>query len=210
MGINNEALEKKNQENKKECSLCLKQRCRKGKDCYPDINGTILEKYQEEENLKMTSVSAYIEGQYYMEATRLEEIRLFAMNMGYSKLGVATCIGLIAEAQMIAAYLKKDFQVYVISCKNGGISKSKLGLQQIKQGDNEIMCNPIGQALLLNQYQTDMNIICGLCVGHDMLFTKHSEAPVTTIITKDRVLGHNPAAVLYSRYYRKKKLELEG
>lgn len=38
----------------------------------------------------------------------------------------------------------------------------------------------------------------GLCVGHDSLFIKHSQAPVTTLITKDRVLAHNPAGALYA------------
>jgi len=42
----------------------------------------------------------------------------------------------------------------------------------------------------------------GLCVGHDMLFTRHSRAPVTTLVVKDRVLAHNPAGALYSGYYR--------
>jgi len=43
-----------------------------------------------------------------------------------------------------------------------------------------------------------------LCVGHDMIFTKHSEAPVSSLITKDRVLANNPAGVVYSRYWRRK------
>jgi uncharacterized metal-binding protein len=54
--------------------------------------------------------------------------------------------------------------------------------------------------MLLNKAETDMNIIVGLCVGHDILFTKHSKAPVTTLIAKDRVTGHNPSAVLYTYY----------
>ena len=29
-------------------------------------------------------------------------------------------------------------------------------------------------------------------MGHDILFTKHSKAPVTTLAVKDRVLTHNP------------------
>ncbi len=41
-----------------------------------------------------------------------------------------------------------------------------------------------------------MNIAVGLCVGHDMLFNKYSEAPVTTIIVKDRVNSHNPIKAL--------------
>jgi len=59
------------------------------------------------------------------------------------------------------------------------------------------MCNPIAQAQILNEQLTDFNIVVGLCVGHDSLFFKHSEAPVTVLVAKDRVLGHNPAAALY-------------
>ena len=69
------------------------------------------------------------------------------------------------------------------------------------------MCNPIGQAEMLNEAGTELNIICGLCVGHDAIFTMHCKAPVTTLIAKDRVLGHNPAAALYVQYIRR---EMEG
>jgi uncharacterized metal-binding protein len=66
------------------------------------------------------------------------------------------------------------------------------------------MCNPIGQATLLNKAETDLNIICGLCIGHDIQFTNYSKAPVTTFIVKDRVLAHNTAASLYNPYLRKR------
>ena len=67
------------------------------------------------------------------------------------------------------------------------------------------MCNPILQAKMLNQAKTDLNVVVGLCVGHDSLFYKYSEAITTTMITKDRVLGHNPAAALYTAetYYKR-------
>ncbi len=191
----------------KDCSICMSQRCRKGKNCYPEINNGITDIYNKDDNLKITRAAAAIEARHYMQATRLQETSLFAMEMGYKKLGIATCIGLIREAQTIAEFLNKHFEVLLVICKNGGLPKRSLDLPQINPENDEVMCNPIGQALFLNQKQTDMNIICGLCVGHDMLFTKYSEAPVTTIIVKDRVLGHNPAAVLYSSYYRTKVLE---
>jgi uncharacterized metal-binding protein len=54
-----------------------------------------------------------------------------------------------------------------------------------------------------------MNIIVGLCVGHDMLFAKYSSAPVTTLVVKDRVTGHNPAAVLYGQNFYYKRLQKE-
>jgi len=53
---------------------------------------------------------------------------------------------------------------------------------------------------LLNKAETEMNIICGLCVGHDITFTHLSEAPVTTLIAKDRASSHNPATILFSHY----------
>ena len=208
-----EEIEKKSEDGSsppfgKDCSICLKQRCRKGRNCYPDINAEVIDIYKEADNLKLTQASAAIEAKYYQEATRLEEISHFAREMGYTKLGVAACIGLIKEAQTIAEYLKKNFEVSLVICKNGGLLKSNLDLPQINVGENEVMCNSIGQALLLNKKQSELNIICGLCIGHDILFTKYSDAPVTTIIVKDRVLGHNPAAVLYSSYQRRKVLDL--
>ena len=50
--------------------------------------------------------------------------------------------------------------------------------------------------------KTSFNIIVGLCVGHDMLFTMNSKAPVTTLIVKDRFTGHNPVISLYTKYHR--------
>jgi len=68
------------------------------------------------------------------------------------------------------------------------------------------MCNPIGQALFLNKSQTDFNIILGLCVGHDSLFIKYAEAPVTVFAVKDRVMAHNSMGALYlsDGYYKKR------
>ena len=62
------------------------------------------------------------------------------------------------------------------------------------------------QALLLNEAKTDLNILMGICVGHDALFCKYSDAPVTTFATKDFLAGNNPCAVLYTAHscYEKK------
>ena len=61
---------------------------------------------------------------------------------------------------------------------------------------------------MLNEWGADLNILIGLCVGHDALFTRHSQAPAVTLIVKDRVLGHNPAAALYtSKFYYKRLLD---
>ena len=60
-----------------------------------------------------------------------------------------------------------------------------------------------------NKETTDLNIILGLCIGHDILFTQHSEAPVTTIVVKDRVLAHNPVGAIYSNYYLRNVFDIE-
>jgi uncharacterized metal-binding protein len=90
----------------------------------------------------------------------------------------------------------------------GSIPKDEIGLadgEKIRPGQFEALCNPIGQARLLNEAGTELNIVVGLCVGHDSLFFRHSEAPVTVLVAKDRVTGHNPVAALYTShsYYRR-------
>ena len=84
--------------------------------------------------------------------------------------------------------------------------KSSVGIPQECETIGAAMCNPILQVRLLNRAHTDLNVVIGLCVGHDSLFYKYADAYSTTLITKDRVTGHNPAAALYTAnsYYRKK------
>jgi uncharacterized metal-binding protein len=67
------------------------------------------------------------------------------------------------------------------------------------------MCNPIAQAELLNRAGCELNIVLGLCVGHDSLFFRHSKGLATTLVAKDRVLGHNPVAALQlaDTYYQR-------
>jgi uncharacterized metal-binding protein len=163
---------------------------------------------------KLTQAAAEIEGTYYGKITRIEEIILFAKRIGAKKIGIATCVGLINEAKMFAKILDvKGLEGYCIACKVGSVDKTVVGVDdslKIQKGCHESLCNPIMQAKLLNQEKTDLNVIVGLCVGHDSLFIKYSDAPVTTLITKDRVLVHNPAAALYTTgFYYKRLLEEE-
>ena len=128
----------------------------------------------------------------------------FAEEMGWSHLGIAFCIGLAEEAKVLAEVLKPRFEVTAACCKVAGIEKEALSLEKIIPDRTEAMCNPVAQALRLNEAGTDLNLIVGLCVGHDIIFTQHARAPVTTLIVKDRVLAHNPVGALASGYWRKK------
>ena len=163
--------------------------------------------YEEEENNKVSVISAQIENEFYLRYTRVEEVIEFACRMGYKKIGIATCVGLIEESRILARILRKNgFEVYGAVCKIGSFLKTEVGVPQediTRTGD--VMCNPIMQAEVLNQAGTDFNVVMGLCVGHDSLFYKYSEALVTTLVAKDRVLAHNPAGALYQAgaYYKK-------
>ncbi len=140
--------------------------------------------------------------------TRMEEIVDFAKKMNYKKLGLAFCIGLVKEAKIVEKILVNNgFEVSSVICKVGRIPKEHVGVednQKVHPGKFESMCNPIMQAKILNDENTDFNIVLGLCVGHDSMFFKFSEAMCTVLAVKDRLLGHNPLAAIYTNdfYYK--------
>jgi len=139
---------------------------------------------------------------------RILEIIEFASKMNYKCLGLAFCIGLRKEALIVEKiFSDKGFDVISVVCKVGRVPKEEIDVcdhQKITQGSFETMCNPIMQALVLNDGKTDFNILLGLCVGHDSLFMKYSDALCTVLAVKDRLLGHNPLAAIYNidSYYR--------
>jgi len=167
------------------------------------------QKYEEEANRQIAISAAKTEAAGYCEWTRLEEIIDFAKRCNYHKLGLAFCSGLLNEARMTVEILEgQGFEVHSVICKTGGIPKEAIGLSdadKVRPGTDESICNPITQAGLLNLEGTDFNLILGLCVGHDTLFMKYSEAPVTVFAAKDRVLTHNPLGCLYGNYHIKKR-----
>jgi len=172
---------------------------------------------------KMAKVAAKVEGLCYQPVpgssavnarwTRVEDTLAFAKLMGYQKIGIATCIGLLDETNRLTAILKaQGFTPVSVCCKTGSIDKLELGLREedkVRPATFEPACNPVAQAKLLNMAGTDMNLIVGLCIGHDMLFTKYSDAPVSTLVVKDRVTGHNPVSVLYGQNFYYKRLQVQ-
>jgi len=162
---------------------------------------------------RMALESARTEAAGYCRSTRVEEVMDFARRMGFHKLGIAHCTGLMQEAKAARdIFAAGGFEVYTVCCKAGSINKEKIGIrddEKVRPGQYEAMCSPIGQAALLAKAGTELNVVIGLCVGHDSLFFMHSKAPATVLVAKDRVLGHNPVAALYtshSYYQRLSKL----
>jgi uncharacterized metal-binding protein len=206
-----------------ECSKCNTQACwSKAPESGPkfcptrtqkDTVNDALKTYQEDpETRNMAIAAARTEGRSYMKWTRVEDTIDFAREMGYKKLGIAMCFGLIYESHILTKILEaKGFEVVSVCCKSGAIPKEEIGLLDSEKaipGTFEPICNPITQAKLLDASGSELNILVGLCVGHDSLFIKHSMAPVTVLVAKDRITGHNPVAALYSTsFYRRRLLQ---
>lgn len=183
-------------------------------ESYRKILDLTKELYQEDEDVKRLALNAArIEALGYGRWTRVEETIEFAKRCGFKKIGVAFCVGLQREARILIEVLERHgFEVFSVACKVGSIPKEDIGLkakERVRPECYEAICNPIAQAMLLNRVGTELNIIFGLCVGHDSLFIKFSKAPVTCLVVKDRVLAHNPIGALYTAYsYYRHKLSL--
>ena len=165
------------------------------------LNSALIEKEGYDEK------AAREEGKTVPVRPRIREVVEFAKKIGVKKIGLAFCSGLSDEADRANSILEKHgFEICSAICCCGSIDKSELGVPHEYKIRNpkkfEAACNPLLQAELLNQAETGINIIIGLCVGHDMLFTMNSNAPVTTLIVKDRLTGHNPIVSLYTKYHK--------
>ena len=170
-----------------------------------------LQTYHTEEVKDFYLQSCLVEAEGYGQWPRLRETIEFAKKLGYKKLGLGFCFGLRKEAKIVDGILRRHgFEVVSVVCKAGGTAKTQVGItrdQQVRpQKEFEAMCNPIGQALAMNEQKVDFCILLGLCVGHDTLAIRHLEVPVTVLAAKDRVTMHNPLAAIYGAegYYKKR------
>jgi uncharacterized metal-binding protein len=207
------------------CSECGQLHCYRRNKKYPDfclteatsqqqLEATVDTYRGESEDARVARAAAEVEGLYYCQISRVEEIVAFSRRIGAKRIGIASCLGLIEETRIFTKVLRAaELEPFTVLCKVGSVDKTDIGIAnelKIQCDSFEACCNPILQAQLLNQENTDLNVIMGLCVGHDSLFIKHSEALVTTLVTKDRVTGHNPAATLYtSKTYNAQILDPE-
>ena len=192
------------------CAQCAVEACKSGqmdrmpKNCpmrEPAFFQQVLEEYFRPENHDFFLTATAIEFLGYCRWPRLREVAEFSKRMGYTRLGMGFCLGLHKEAAIVDRVLRRQgFEVVSVACKTGSIPKVDVGYDPgmlLQPGTREVMCNPIAQAELLNRAKTQFNICLGLCVGHDSLFYKYCEAPVTTLVAKDRVTGHCPANAIY-------------
>jgi uncharacterized metal-binding protein len=137
------------------------------------------------ESLEMMQAAedAFVRG-----SNRIAEIKNFARQAGFKRIGIAHCVSFPKEARAVEQFLSDEFEVHCVDCKFGHITKEEmLGCE-----GRSIMCNPAGQAAYLEEKETELNISMGLCVGHDMIFNQKSKSPVTVLIVKDQAHRQNP------------------
>lgn len=175
------------------CDKCTEKPCREGNAC-TSCDAAAL--YADETDRRMMRAASEVEAEYYGEANRIQEIIIFSQKMGYKKLGLAFCSAFSEEAAKLSAILEKYFEIATVNCKVCGVPKAEMGAMH-SELVGKVSCNPIEQAAVLAEAKTDLNLLLGLCVGHDALFIKYSKAPVVPVAAKDRVLAHNPMGALY-------------
>jgi uncharacterized metal-binding protein len=205
------------------CSECAQLHCYRHNKKYPAscltestdpalVDATVATYRGDSQDALVAKAAAEVEGLFYCEISRVEEIVSFAKRIKATRIGIASCLGLIEETKVFTKVLRAaELEPFTVLCKVGSVDKTDIGIAdelKIQCGSFEACCNPILQAQLLNAEKTELNVIMGLCVGHDSLFAKHSEALVTTLVTKDRLTGHNPAVTLYTaKTYSKRILD---
>ena len=118
--------------------------------------------------------------------SRMQELLDFIKISGFKKIGIANCFSMQTYADKLCEILKNEnIEVFAVNCKESGLQG-----EDICPELSGPSCDPISQAKYLNEHQTELNINLGLCLGHGLIFQKHSTAPVTTLVVKDAATEH--------------------
>lgn len=196
------------------CNSCTKVECIRGYPegipayCvaagYPEIMEDTRTKYSAPDVIDIYTASGRVVANGYGRWPRIQEAIEFARELKLGKIGFASCVGLMRELAMISElFVGAGFEVFSAACQVGRVAPEDRGVVTDVKDLRGLYCNPIAQAEILNSEGTELNYILGLCLGHDILFTRYSKAPASTLIVKDRVTGHNPAAALYSSFHQR-------
>lgn len=199
--------------------ICPKQGCWRGKDLgipdycqannYPEELKAATSEYKEPKAITLYKAASVVGEHNNGMTPRIEEALLLAKELKLERVGFAACVAMDWELGYLKKlFIKEGFEVISASCQIGRVSAVSRGVTEVKDCVRS-WCNPIAQAEILNSENTQLNFIVGLCMGHDILFTQYSKAPVSTLIVKDRVTGNNPATALYGWHRRKQLFGVE-
>jgi len=182
------------------CAQCKQEpqnRC--VKECFDCTGGKELpNEYLNSENKSLHNITMTLQKEYGNNLSRLDEIIKFLQIMQWNRVGIAFCYSLANEAEELSKILEKYFVIESVCCKVGGHTVNDFKSECITSDSPCVVCDPVSQAQILNKAKVDINIELGLCIGHDILFQKYSEAPVTVLAVKDRIFSHNPLGAIYS------------
>ena len=199
--------------------LCRKMECWRGDDegipsyCQANHYVAEIEKarevYAEPEVVDIYTAACVVGKKNDGYRPRIEEALDFTSEMKFSRVGFAACVAFGKELEVIRRLFEQaGIEVFSAGCQIGRSSATDRGLPHLEAYPDNSTCNPIAQAEILNKAQTQLNFIIGLCMGHDILFTRYSRAPVSTLIVKDRLMGNNPAAAIYGWHARRSLFKL--
>ena len=179
---------------------------------YPDTIAEAKAMYLKPDNLRFHVSTAKVLKQGHDLWSRAQETIEFARELEVKKLGFACCVGLLREGkELVRIFRRAGFSdIVLVGCMIGGLKDTETGVPQEYGFPYGATCNPIAQAQILNREGTDLNVMVGLCIGHDTLFLKHAKAPVTIFAVKDRVACNNPTAVLFSPFHRARLRQAYG
>jgi len=171
-----------------DCVSCLDRACLRGEPCGRGLETLSPPALSRRE--KRTYVSGQdVAAEKDPRLCRIAELTHFGLDMGITRIGLAFCRELFHEIDVLVPLLSRFFTVVPVCCRVG---PPELGET----------CRPLVQAAVLERAKTELNVIAGLCLGSDLLFTSRSHAPVTTLFVRDRDLAHNPIGAIYTRYHQ--------
>ncbi|MCX6303374.1 MAG: DUF1847 domain-containing protein [Bacteroidetes bacterium] len=179
------------------CIKCNTKSCRTTEPCHAQKFDAkeILRTYHLPENMKIVQAAARLVDQGRAGTlSRLQEVIEFSKTMDFQRIGIAYCFGMEKEAALVTTILRESgFKTFPVSCTTGGFKQSEINSGSTIE---KVSCNPLAQAGQLNAESVDFTITVGLCLGHDILFSKYIKSYSTTLIVKDRVHDHHPEAAL--------------
>jgi len=188
------------------CLHCDNKACKTdGKDCNVNRDAALSLYHLRETEDTYRHADSLISGGRAGTLSRLEEIIEFCRVEKYKTVGIAYCFGIETLADELRLHLQKGgLNVRSYRCTINGIRENEVH----ESLGTAIGCNPVGQALAINNEKIDFVVEMGLCLGHDVLFHSTLKVPHTVFMVKDRVFNHNPA-LAFENYSDKNSSFLE-
>jgi uncharacterized metal-binding protein/predicted Fe-Mo cluster-binding NifX family protein len=193
-----------------DCLACRDRKCLRGEPCGMTA-AALSSREVDAETMRMFEAALDVSCEEERTLCRLSELIYFCIEMRYRRIGVAYCVDLEEPAEILTRVLRRFFEVYPVCCKIGAmVVTDPLAGPQAERGQKPfrvVACNPKGQVEALNRIGVDLNVMVGMSMGADCIFSRFSDAPVTALFVKDKSLANNPIGAIYSDYYLREAIQ---